>query len=66
MSKNDLRAFFIDIKPIIKINYYLKACKISQSNFSHYINDNRDDCISYDRLLDLYSLIVNDVAQKIA
>ena len=54
-NKNDYRLFFANVKPFIKINYFLKRNGIASSTFSVFMRGSHEDYqISIDRLKAIY------------
>ena len=64
VNKRDYRDLFLEIKPIIKFNPFLKELKIGQSNFSYFLNGS-DRSMSYNKLEELRKAI-QDKVEKIA
>lgn len=64
VNKGDYRNLFLDIKPIIKFNPFLKDLKISQSNFSYFLNGS-DRSMSYNKLEELRNAI-QEAVEKVA
>lgn len=58
MTKNDYREFFVQCKPFIRFNYFLRKCRISPVNFSRFLKGNEWNYeISLDKLRILYEEI---------
>ncbi len=59
MKKSEYRDFFADVKPFLKINYFLKKEGISSGAFSLFMRgEEHDYCISLDRLERVYDDVV--------
>ena len=62
MTKNDYRQFFANVKPFIKINYFLKRNNLSQSTFSVFM---RGEFENYQISLDKLKVLYDDVIQTL-
>lgn len=59
MTKNEYRTFFANVKPFIKLNYFLKRNNLAQSTFSVFMRGEFENYqISIDKLKVLYDDII--------
>ncbi len=62
MNKAEYREYFAECKKMLKLNYFLKLCNISNSNFSYFLkSSNYDFMISIEKLEQLEKCIDDEL-----